>query len=575
MINKKSVLVIFGKNLPKKSKKWWQQFDEVLGPKELKKIIVPGSVKEAYHLAEKIPDLIAADGKKVSKQINYKGYDLWWMNFDSIYYNFCLPFTQYRNLLTKLKDFEKVYLFEPIYPDLFRYFLEAYNRKYVVLKQFRLRRLLPVPFGVFLQILLSIGFLPLLMIMRPRLMVWVGDKLDPPHDHDFRMKFIYEELRRRKIPFVEFIRSLESWSVVLRHAWKRKRPVFYSAAVIEILHFFVRRFSHFSFLSSASDSGERFWFSIATHYLRNVGGSILSIKAIRFILRFIGVRAAYISAGCDRNFHELLACKLNNIKTIGIEHGAASKYYFVSDFMPGFDGEKPLSVDYYGVWSKWWKDYYIKNGDAYKPEQLFVSGPMRPLIRIEEKYTEKGVSSRQDKGKLRVLYISEGVAVPEEVLPYILTLLESRDFKPCFKFRPYRDDLESWLKEEQPEVYKKILETTTVFRGTMEEAISQCDVVIGSYSTAVLEALLQFKTPIFFRTNKWGDHFEFKSAGLNSFFAETAQELIKRIKDSQKISKEELKKLQERFFGDPYQNGSAWVVDQIEEVLKSFEQKQS
>src|SRR3989344_7852123 len=77
------------------------------------------------------------------------------------------------------------------------------------------------------------------MISRPGLMIWVGDKFDHLHDDDFRMKFIYEELRKRKIPFVEFIRSLEKWPVVLRDAWKRKRPVFYSAAVVFLIHFFV------------------------------------------------------------------------------------------------------------------------------------------------------------------------------------------------------------------------------------------------------------------------------------------------------------------------------------------------
>ena len=569
-MKKKSVLVIFGEKLPRKNKAWRQQFDEVLGEEELKKIVRPGSVQEAYRLATEIPKLVVAGGKKVSKLVDYKGYDLWWVYFDSIYYNLCLPFTQYRNLLEYLKNFEEIHLFEPPCPDLFRYFLEAYNRKCTVLKRFRLRQLLPVPFGVFLQILLSFGFLPLLMITRPRVMVWTGDKFDLPHDYDFRMKFIYEELRKRKIPFVEFIRSLERWPIVLRHAWQRKRPVFYSAAVILLIYslaglFKKKKEREIADLCASPEPEKRFWLLIATRSLRSVQGTILSIQIIRFILRLIGVKVANISAGCDRTFHELLACKLNNIKTIGIEHGAVPKYFFISDFMPGFDGKKQLSVDYYGVWSKWWKDYYLKNGNAYTEDQLFVSGPMRPLM--ERKYPAKECLD-QNENHLKVLYISEGVAVPEEVLPYILTLLESRDFKPCFKFRPYRDDLESWLKEEQPEVYKKILETTTVFRGTMEETISQCDVVVGSYSTAVLEALLQLKIPIFFRTNKWGDYFDIKAGGFDSFFAENPSELVERIKKSSKIPKEDLKKLQEQFFGNPYQNGSAWVVDQIEKFLK-------
>ena len=99
---------------------------------------------------------------------------------------------------------------------------------------------------------------------------------------------------------------------------------------------------------------------------------------------------------------------------------------------------------------------------------------------------------------------------------------------------------------------------------TIEEAISLCDVVVGSYSNAVLEALLQLKPLVFFRTQKWGDYFEIKSLDAQGyFFAENPEELIEKIKKSTNILKEDLKKLQKQFFGNPYQNGSKWVVDQV------------
>jgi len=568
MTNKaKSVLVIFGKELPKKSKQWYRQFDKVLYQEETAQLTRPGSIHEASELVGKLARLETKDGGRLSKLINYKGYELWWMNCDTLYYRFCMPYTQYRDLLFYLKDFDKIYLFEPPYPDLFLHFSKAYRRECFLLKKFQLRRFLPVPFGVLLQVLLSLIFLPLLMIARPGLMIWVGDKFDHPHDYDFRMKFIYEELRKRKIPFVEFIRSLEKWPVVLRHAWKRKRPVFYSAAVVFLIHFFVDPFKknkELIGLGEFSDPEQRFLFLVASHYLRNIQGTIWSIRAMRFIMRRIGVRVADISAGLGRNFHELLACKLNNIITIGIQHGTPSRYYFVSDFMPGFDGKNTLSVDKYGLWSEWWRDYYAKNSDAYKPAQLFVSGPMRPLVRKEGQPDDM---PRQNKGKLRVLYISEEVAAPQEVLPYILTLLEAEDFELCFKFRPYRDEFEVWLKENQPELYEKILKTAKIFRSTMEEAVDQCDVTVGSYSTAVLEALLQLKPFIYCWTKKWGDCYDIKSSGFNNLFANTPQELIECIKRSREIPGEDLKKLQEQFFGNPYQNGSAWAVDQIEKYL--------
>ena len=543
-------MVIFGKDLPKKNKRWFRQFDKVLNPKEVEQFICPGSVREAQQILIKLPNLTASDGKKISKAINYRGYELWWMNYDILFERFCLPYTQYRNLLFYLKDFDGIYLFQAPWPDLFRYFLAAYGRQCVIFSGFGLRKLLPIPFGIFIQFLLSMAFLPWLMLARPKLMLMIGDKLAPSRDYDFRMKFIYEELRKRNIHFIEFIRSMESWPIVLRHAWKRKRPVFYSSAVVDILQFFTRVFRQALPKFSSSEPEQYFWLQVSSHYLRNVKGTIFSILIIKFILRLIGVKAARISAGLSRTFHELLACKLLGIKTVGMMHGATNKYYDSYDFMPGFDGKISLSVDQYGLWSDWWKDYYLKNSDAYSPDQLFVSGPMRPPTMAE-------IKSLPREGKLRVLYVSEEVAAPEELLPYILILLEADDLEIYFKFRPYRDNLELQLRNNYPELYEKILKKTKILRGTMEEAISQCDVAVGSYSTAVLEALLQLKPCVFFWTNKWQDNFEI------GFFAKTPQELVEYIKKSREISREDLKKLQERFFGNPYQNGSKWAVEQL------------
>lgn len=564
--NNKKVLVVFGSKFPKKSKKWYEQFDRVLAAEELQKFINPGNARQACELLDKLPDLISADGRTLSKLVNYQGYELWWMRYDSIYSKFCLPYTQYAGLLSYLKDFESVYLFQPPHPQLFRYFLKAYRRRVVILKKPQLKNLLPLPLGIFIQIILSAVFLLWLKITKPQLMIWASDKFDPPHDFDFRHRFVYQELRRKQIPFVEFIRSLEGWSVILRHAWQRKRPVFYSAAIIEVLQFFTRKLNQPLPSFSSPDPEQRFWFLVAVSGFGNIKGTILAIRMIRFVLRWIGVKVAYISVGCSRTFHEILACKLEGIKTVGILHGAGNRYYDIYDFMPSFNGDKPLSVDIYGLWSNWWKEYFLSYGRAYKPDQLYVSGPMRPL--------EKETVFKKPAYPLKVLFISEDMAAPQQVLPYFLALLEEKDLELYFKFRPYRDGFELQLKKNQPELYKKIIKNTKILRGTMEEAISNCDVVVGSYSTAVLEALMQLKPAIFFWTDKLGDVFEIRSWDTQGrFFAQTPKDLINCVRQSINISEEDLRKLRERFFGDPHQNGSQWVVEQVEALLKFPEQK--
>ena len=45
-----------------------------------------------------------------------------------------------------------------------------------------------------------------------------------------------------------------------------------------------------------------------------------------------------------------------------------------------------------------------------------------------------------------------------------------------------------------------------------------------------------------------------------NFYAENVAELIESIKESRSIPKETIQKLQERYFGDPYKDGSQWMV---------------
>ncbi|MBU3940853.1 MAG: DEAD/DEAH box helicase, partial [Nanoarchaeota archaeon] len=84
-------------------------------------------------------------------------------------------------------------------------------------------------------------------------------------------------------------------------------------------------------------------------------------------------------------------------------------------------------------------------------DQLWVSGSMRPL----EKELLSKINSEK-KEKPRVLFISEQLAASQEVLPYLLALLERKEFELYLKFRPYRDGFERWLKKNRPDILKKV-----------------------------------------------------------------------------------------------------------------------
>ena len=566
MDKQEKVLVVFGEELPKGD---LGQYDIVLDGERLQEFIEAGSIYEASAFAEELSRLKLDDGSRIAKSFIYKGYELWWIYYDSLFLYFCLPWTQYKKLLEYLKDFKSIYLYRPPYKSLFFCYLKAYGCETGILQETGFKSPSFLPFGIFIQILITLLCIPILMVCKRRTMVFTGDKFEKSRDYDFRMKFIYENLRQKNIPFVEFIRSLESWKMVLQHMFIRKRPVVYSEAVAFVGKFFSILSSKPYFSTLEQDPESKFKFLVATHYLKSIYDDIWAIRIMKWILRATGIRVAFITAANERNFHSVLGCKLNAIPTVGILHGVASRYYNGYDFLPGFDGEKMLSVDKYGLWSEWWKKYYLKYSKAYKPEQLYVSGPMRPLEnskRSDLNTDSKGLTL--NSGPIKVLFLAGQLTVPQEAIPYLLKLVENKNLSICITFRTPRDDFEKWLRNHHPEILEKIGQENILY-GNIHKIIAQCDVVVGAYSTGVLEALLQLKVPIFFRTQKWGDYYSLKEYDeKHSFFAENSVELIEKIKNTPSVSTDTLKDLRERYFGDPYKNGSKWVVDQLENDLK-------
>lgn len=584
-----SVLVIFGKDLPKKKLNWWKQFSVVFAPRELESkiqeygaafiatddFIEAGSIYEASALAEELSHLTLADGSRLVKAFLYRGYELWWVHYNSIFHYFCLPYTQYKRLFVRMKKFQRIYVYRPPHKSLLKCYFKAHGREVVVLRELSFKSPSVLPLGVFFQIIITFFCLPILIMKKRRLMIYTGDKFEKGKDFDFRMRFVYEELREKNIPFIEFIRSLESWKVVLKHAWERRRPVIYSeaisfvgrfASVISGGHIRAKKKLNTHVFGLEADPDSHFKFLIATQYLLGAYDDVWAIRIMKWILRIIGVKAAFIPVASERSFHAVLGCKLNAIPTIGILHGVSSRYYNVADFLAGFDGERMLSVDRYGLWSSWWREYYLKNSKAYHPKQLYVSGPMRPLTQ-EGFRLDRG--QRKD-GVIRVLFVSEQQAVPEEVLPYLNTLMEKEGLSVYMTFRSYRDNFEIWLKNNHPEILHKLGEGK-ILRNGIQDAISHCDVIIGSHSTGVLEALLMLKPIAFFSTKKYGDYFDLKDySSTYRFFAENPEDLVHCIKKSEEIPEDVLRELQERFFGDPYRSGSKWVVEQVENILQKI-----
>jgi hypothetical protein len=555
-------VALFDSKLPIRPPSWWRGFDLVIAPRAtceaipaptvvLEDLLCTWSVQEGAARMESLSRMTLPDGNRVCDLVSYKGFKLWWMHYDEIYHRFMLPYLEYRVLLERLRSFEHIHLIRPPNPALFSYYLDAYNRSYSLegVKKH------PLSWGTIMQLLLTVLSLPWLMLRRAPLMIWTGDHLDTVHAYDLRFHPMYEALHSHRVSFVEFVRSQEPSGKILSNMFRRRRAVIYAHAITTLFHRIASLLAPTP-MRLGVDPERRFWLMVATHFTRIVRGDIWSIRTMQLILRCIGVRTAVMTNASSRKFCEAIACKISGIPITGILHGFASKYFNLADFMPGYDGERKLSVDRYGMWSEWWRQYYIRNSDVYTPEQLVVSGPMRPMDRND-------TPNESYEGPVRPLFIAEQLADPNEALPYLEELIGSG--LPVFiKFRASNDGFERWLKNHRADILKAVPEDR-LLRGSMSDAIARCDVTVGSHSTGVLEALMQGKPFVFYSTRKWGDYFDLATEGLTNCYAATPAELIDRVRASRNIEPGTLSALCERFFGDPTKNGSAWV---IEEALK-------
>ena len=181
------------------------------------------------------------------------------------------------------------------------------------------------------------------------------------------------------------------------------------------------------------------------------------------------------------------------------------------------------------------------------------------------------VSPRIKNTQKKVLFVSEQLAAPEEVLPYLTALMNDPEIMVYIVFRPYWDGFEVWLKKHHPEILER-LGPDRVLRNGIREGIPLCDIAVGSHSTAVLEMLLELKPMVLFNTKKWGDYFEQKASQHGHlFFAENPTEFVYRIKNVHNVSISTLEEIREQFFGDLHKNGSEWVVVQVKRMLTGLQ----
>jgi hypothetical protein len=383
-----------------------------------------------------------------------------------------------------------------------------------------------------------------------RIAIWTGDFNDPRTGGDFRMGHLYSHLQKLNVPFLEFIRENHRGGLrqAIKNCWERRRwAVYYDAC-----SFFLAPASRVPPInvSDLSDPEAR---DIFARYEGDLARTISSVGLFRKWFSWLGIRGLVAWEYSSRQASLIASAKLQGLPVIGFMHGAGMRSYMIHEFIPGRAGM--IGPDVFGVWSAWWKEYYVSRAGIYG--KVEIAGPMRlPEVGLRARRAGSGVPT--------ALWISEPLLNPAEAVPWLRHL--RKGYRVIIKKRPSTSDaFYNGLVKDYPEFGDLEIREGDIFK-----AISEADVVLGSHSTGVADASLIGVPFLFVATRKWGDYFELSDADSPyRLFVRNTEELDLslewvRTMDVQHV----LTMIRERFYGTGESDGSRWVADRARIALE-------
>lgn len=529
------------------------------------------NVHDAYRLTEQLCTLHLANGWHPADETRYGPYKLWWPNVKQIYATSFLPYLHIRPLCAESVHHESVILFgEVSEKTVFKQYLAAFRIPFTdrTPRSFRLKRLVAssVPwFLSFIQITITLLSALVFAFRRPRVAIWSGDRITTPHDYDFRLEDIYRHLRAAHIPFAEYVRSYSTSKEFFTNLIRRRRPVLYYES-------FVRPFKWWYFQRGKNKIRsvlqkqasfierlapfQRFLLVLGLQVYPDCEMQKASIPIIRMLLKIVGTTMLFAPGAYSRSATILIACKQNGVFTFGLQHGGYFREYHPDESAVFFHGAKSYALDLFGVWSDYWRDYYGQEKEFFAETSFPILGPLRDFPDVPE----PTATDCAPANPIRVLLLSEPIVDSNEILPYVNPLFDNPRFRIILKCRPDKNDPILMTLGDRAA-------SLTILSGRMEEAYAQSDVVLGSNSNALLEALYFYKPIVLVKTKKWGDYFGSKKIRIGHF-VESPQELPTLLVEAASLSPHERIRQKQIIWGTEYHSGPKHIIEIIRKRLK-------
>jgi hypothetical protein len=513
---------------------------------------VAGQVADDYltnalRLLRRLNQLKAENGKRVTALITADGFEPWWFIQETIFWHLLVPYARDPKrvrdwvMSQRRSDFAQL----PI--------TEASPKRsrggFGVVRNV-LRRLATV-----LMAASSFVALILFRFQRRDTLVYALDKVSPGLDHDFRISAIYRELRARGYRFAEYV-HVAQLAEAGANALRRHRPVVWLEPITDTyawLNF--RRIRPLPpVIADSKDSDGAFLAMAADIALAHTRQAAQRYHALKRILRIQHVRRAVILDDSRHANSLIAACRQLGIPTLGYMHGLLNRYH-PGLMAYGFNGARPHTFDLYAQWSDYFRRRLFE-GSLYGPENTFVCGPLRapPVVNFENVRERRG-----DDETIRVLLVSEPRTNFADVAPYVEALHEDRDIEIIVKTRP---------GETSPPIAKLLgRDRVHWIPGSvpLHEAILQCDVVLGTYSTVLYEAALLLRPAVVLDTPFRYGH-DLVRDGLGDF-ACTPQEVVMVTRRAHATDAAERDRRRNTIWGDALRDGARTLFDVAEQRL--------
>jgi len=514
-----------------------------------------GSVQKAAEINREI--FLDPWNKRYIKNLTYGGYEIAWSVYPVLYHSFSLPYTEIEQLLELIRPYGKVVLHNlpPRYAYVIRHAcfgkeVRIIDRKSILKKIHQ--KVHPKNFLMnFCALALGLMAVVVYTFSRRKIAIWTSDMIAGGTDSDFRVAEVYRQLRKRNVKFFEFVR-LHDISSIFKNIFMRKRLVIYYEPVIYILSFITPS------RNTAPESAYNSTLLSFDHSLRTLEKSL---PIFQRIYKVLGTKSICIWNFSQRKAPLAISAKCSGIKTVGIKHGAGTKDYDITEFMPAYWSEKKLGPDVFGVWSPWWEAYFKKYSKIIAEDSIKYVGLLRPYPDSQDLQQQYSPKKNHTNSKIKILILSEPLTNPAETAPYLAAIAKDSRFSLAIKTRPMiKDPFYEGLIKLMPES-----KSWPKYTGNIFEDAKEADVLVGAHTTALLEASLMGKISIFLKTEKWGDYFNLSDlvSGLNILVNnpdKLAENIILRIQKEPEFKT--IEKIKYRYFGEN-KNGAEWVAKQL------------